>query len=173
MSLSEGVISIGLIALVLRQLKGRELTVHGLLWPVGLVLWGVYDYFGRIPNHISDIFFVGILCLCGLLLGIGCGLLTLVYGQEGMIFAKASPTAATLWIIGMSSRLVFGIYALHGGAPTIGEISLKLQLHSQTTWANALVAMALCEVFSRTAILFVRRQRVRLSNRRGPLVMNL
>ncbi len=42
-------ISLGLIILVLRQIRGRQLSVASLLWPVGLVLWAAFDYLGRFP----------------------------------------------------------------------------------------------------------------------------
>jgi hypothetical protein len=42
-------ISLGLVILVLRQIRGRQLSVASLLWPVGLVLWAAFDYLGRFP----------------------------------------------------------------------------------------------------------------------------
>jgi hypothetical protein len=36
-------ISLGLVILVLRQIRGRQLSVASLLWPVSLVLWAAFD----------------------------------------------------------------------------------------------------------------------------------
>jgi hypothetical protein len=64
-------ISLGLIVLVLRQIRGRELTVTSLLWPVGLVLWAAFDYLGTIPGETSDVVFASVLAAVGLALASG------------------------------------------------------------------------------------------------------
>jgi NADH:ubiquinone oxidoreductase subunit K len=152
-------ISLGLIILVLRQIRGRQLSVASLLWPVGLVLWAAFDYLGTIPGKTSDIVFTTALAAVGLALGVGCALLTRVYRENDKVMVKARPAAAALWIIGMCSRLVFGIVALHGGAAAIGRLSQTLDLHSISTWSTALITMALCEVLSRTLVLSYRYRR--------------
>lgn len=52
----------------------------------------------------------------GLCLGPGCGLLTNVYLRRGQVMARATGPVAAMWIIGMGSRLAFGVVALKGGA---------------------------------------------------------
>jgi len=152
-------ISLGLIILVLRQIRGRQLSVASLLWPVGLVLWAAFEYLGTIPGERSDILFATVLAVIGLALGLGCAVLTRVYREDDKVMVKARPAAAALWIAGMCSRLVFGIVALHGGAEAIGRLSGKLDLHSIVTWSTALITMALCEVLSRTLVLGLRYRR--------------
>lgn len=149
-------ISLGLIILVLRQIRGRQLSAAGLLWPVGLVLWAAFDYLGTIPVKTSDVLFATVLAVIGLALGLGCALLTRVYREADKVMVKARPAAAALWILGMCSRLAFGIVALHGGGEAIGRLSEKLDLHSIHTWSTALITMALCEVLSRTLVLGLR-----------------
>lgn len=153
-------ISLGLILLVLRQVRGKQLTPVSLLWPVGLVAWAAFDYLGVIPGYLSDWLFAVGLAALGLCLGVGCGLLTTVYREDDKVVARARPAAVALWIVGMGSRLAFGIVALHGGAEAIGRLSVHLDLHSENTWPTALILMALCEVLSRTALLLYRYRRV-------------
>ncbi|MGR7025997.1 hypothetical protein [Geodermatophilus sp. URMC 62] len=159
MNWTDGGISLGLVLLVLRQVRGRELTVISLLWPVGLVLWAAFDYLGTIPGETSDVLFASVLAAVGLALGLGCALLTRVFREGDKVMVEARPAAAALWIIGMSSRLVFGIVALHGGAEAIGRLSERLDLHSVATWSTSLITMALCEVLSRTLVLGHRYRR--------------
>ena len=52
----------------------------------------------------------------------------------------------------MSGRLVFGLYAEHGGAEQIYRFSLDCSIPLDA-WASALIMMALCEVMSRTFVL--------------------
>jgi hypothetical protein len=153
MSLTDWAISIGLILLVLRQLRGRQLTPSSLMWPVGLVVWAGFEYLGKFPSHTSDWIFAASLSLIGLVLGLSCGFFTRVYPDVDQVTARATKTAAALWIVGMVSRLAFGIFALHGGEQAIGRLSEKFDLHSADTWPTALITMALCEVLSRTAVL--------------------
>ncbi len=152
-------ISLGLVILVLRQIRGRQLSVASLLWPVSLVLWAAFDYVGAIPDKTSDILCTTVLAAVGLALGVGCALLTRVYRENDKVMVRARPVAAGLWIVGMCSRLVFGIVALHGGAAAIGRLSQTLDLHSISTWSTALITMALCEVLSRTLVLSYRYRR--------------
>jgi hypothetical protein len=159
MSWTDWAISIGLIALVLRQLRGRQLTPSSLMWPVGLVVWAGFEYLGKFPSHASDWIFALSLSAVGLALGLSCAFFTRVYPDGDQVTGRATPTAAVLWIVGMASRLTFGILALHGGEHAIGQLSEKLNLHSQDTWPTALITMALCEVLSRTAVLLWKYRR--------------
>ena len=82
MHFSDWMVSLLLVLLVVRQVRGRRLSVAGLLWPVALVGWAGYEYLGDVPRHRSDWVFVVMLAAVGLALGIGCGLLTSVYAGE-------------------------------------------------------------------------------------------
>ena len=123
MDLTEWIISVALILVVVRQIRGRKLTLIGLLWPVPLVAWGAINYLGGVPAYAADWTFVAVDCAAGLALGVGCGLLTDVYIEDGVVKARARWLAAVLWIVGMSSRLAFGLFATNGGAEKIGELS--------------------------------------------------
>ncbi|MFE4977935.1 hypothetical protein ACFRAR_38280 [Kitasatospora sp. NPDC056651] len=153
MGWTDWAVSLGLIALVLRQIRGRKTTALGLVWPVGLVVWAGFEYFGDFPAETSDLLFAGALGTLGIALGVGCGLLTKVHREGEDVVVRATLPAAVLWIVGMAGRLAFGIVALHGGAEAIGELSEKLDMHSAETWPTSLILMALCEVVSRSGLL--------------------
>ena len=169
MGVTEWIISIALILVVVRQIRGRKLTLIGLLWPVPLVAWGAINYLGGVPAYAADWTFVAVDCAAGLALGVGCGLLTDVYIEDGVVKARARWLAAVLWIVGMSSRLAFGLFATNGGAEKIGELSEKLGIHSANTWASGLIAMALVEVVARSAVLFVRWNRLQQTVTASPV----
>jgi hypothetical protein len=169
MNWTDWVISIGLIVLVLRQIRGKQLTPLSLLWPVALVVWAGFEYLGALPGYRSDWTFALCLAFVGLALGLGCGFLTRVHHDGEKVIAKATPAAAALWIVGMASRLVFGIVALNGGAEAIGRLSVQLNLHSENTWPTALILMALCEVVSRTVVLLSQYRTAARELRRLPV----
>lgn len=156
MNWEDWAISLGLIILVLRQIRGKQLTPVSLLWPVGLVVWAGFEYLGDFPGYTSDWLFALALAVIGLALGLSCGLLTRVNHDDEKVIARATIPAAALWIVGMVSRLAFGLVALNGGAEAIGRLSEKLGLHSENTWPTALILMALCEVLSRTIVLLLK-----------------
>lgn len=156
MTWTDWAIPLGLIALVLRQIRGKKLTVAGLLWPVALVAWAGFEYLGDFPAYTSDWIFALCLAAVGLGLGLGCGALTRVHHDGEKVVARATVPTAALWITGMAGRLAFGIIALNGGAEAIGRLSEKLSLHSENTWPTALILMALCEVLSRTGLLLLK-----------------
>jgi hypothetical protein len=158
---TDWVISFGLIVLVLRQIRGKQLSVLSLLWPIGLVAWAGFEYLGTMPGYRSDWALALVLASAGVGLGLGCGLLTSIFLEDRRVMARATIGAAVLWNAGMAARLVFGIVALNGGAETIGRFSARLGLHSAGTWPTALIVMALCEVSSRTVVLLYRYRAAR------------
>ena len=69
---------------------------------------------------------------------------------------KATGAAAVLWILGVGTRLAFGLYAEHGGAATMIRFSGWAHLSGFATWTTALLLMSLSEVLGRSTQL-VRR----------------
>lgn len=160
MDVSDALVSIALILLVVRQLRGRRLTLLSLMWPVLLVAWAGVEYFGAVPPYASDRALVAGLGALGAALGVTCGLLTRVEARAGVVVARASWLAAAAWIAGMAGRLAFGLLALHGGARIIADASVRLDLHAAGTWSTALITMALAEVVARTGVLVARHRAV-------------
>jgi hypothetical protein len=73
--------------------------------------------------------------------------------EDGVFMARATVVGAALWVVG--SRLIFQIYATHGGGKSIGRFSVTHHL-DVTVWATALILSAFAEVFGRTAVLWLR-----------------
>ncbi|MFT4235383.1 MAG: DUF1453 domain-containing protein [Microbacterium sp.] len=164
MDLTEWIISISLILVVVTQIRGRKLTLVGLLWPVPLVIWGAINYLSGIPGYAADWSFVAACFDAGVGLGAGCGFLTDVYVENGVVKARARWLAAILWLMGTGGRLAFGLFALNGGGPAIAKASKALGIHSANTWASGLIVMALCEVLTRSTVLFVRSRSLKKSD---------
>jgi hypothetical protein len=145
-----------LILSVLRQVRGRRLGWFQLLWPVGLVIWAAVKYLHGFPVAGSDLALVIATTVTGLGLGIGAGVLTTVYRRaDGALIARATIATIVLWVLGTIGRLVFGLYAEHGGGPAIESFS---RAHGivVAAWGAALILMALCEVAGRTLVLAAR-----------------
>lgn len=152
MKLADWVIDLALIALVLVQLRGRRLTFRSQLLPVALVVWAAAQYLRGIPTAGNDLLLIVPAALVGLGLGLSAGLLTLVYrNPTGEIIARATVIAAVLWILGVGFRLVFQLYATHGGGVEIGRFSAEHRI-DLTAWTPAILLMALCEVLARTGV---------------------
>lgn len=158
MTLEDYIINFLLIALVIRQIRGKKLTTFGLLWPVALVLYFAGKYLRTIPTAGNDVPFIVSATLVGATLGILCGTFTRIYEKDGILIGKASWLAAVLWIAGVGSRLAFGLYGTHGGGPAIGRFSVAQHLSGEKTWIAALLLMALAEVIGRTLALVIKSQ---------------
>lgn len=74
---------------------------------------------------------------------------------------RSTGAAATLWIAGTGSRLVFALYAEHGGAEGIGRLSQAWEITSPTAWSTGLLLMSLFEVGGRASQLAPRLRRAR------------
>jgi hypothetical protein len=157
---TDALVSIALMLLVVRQLRGRRLTLLSLLWPVLLVAWAGVEYLGAVPPYVSDRALVAGLGVLGAGLGLACGWLTRVEARAGVVVARASWLAAGAWVSGMGGRLAFGLLALHGGERIIADASVRLDLHAASTWSTGLITMALAEVLARTGVLAARHRAV-------------
>lgn len=164
MAWSDWLISAALVAVVVRQLRGRRLTVVGLCWPVGLVLVAAAEYLRGLPTAGAGLILVVAAGTIGAALGIGCGRLTRLWRTpEQAVVAKATGLAALLWVVGMSARAGFALFAEHGGQAAIARFSAA---HSLTgaAWTDGLLLMALAEVLGRTSTLAWRRRALTLNS---------
>jgi hypothetical protein len=165
MSITDYLISAGLILLVVRQLRGRRITTFNLLLPLGIVVYAGQSYLHGLPTGGNDLALVGGGIALGALLGTLCGLFTSVRPDaEGRPFAKAGWVAGGLWIVGVGSRLAFELYATHGGGASIAHFSASHGITSVDAWGTALILMAFAEVLGRTAVLAWRAYTVRRDN---------
>lgn len=88
----------------------------------------------------------------GLILGALAGHYTVIYRcPDGMLVGITLATII-LWVAGTIGRLVFGLFAEHGGGPSIAAFSSTHGIGIRA-WGSALILMALCEVLGRTIVL--------------------
>jgi hypothetical protein len=149
-----------LVLSVLRQVRGRQLTWFQLCWPIALVLWAATEYLRGFPATAADVGLVGGCAAAGAALGTFAGLYTRVHRRpDGTLMAYATAATVVLWTLGTIGRLVFGLYAEHGGGAAIAAFDAA---HGLTfgAWSAALILMALTEVLGRTAALTARVLRV-------------
>lgn len=149
-----------LILSVVRQLRGKHLSLLSLAWPIGLVAWAAFKYVRGFPLRTPDVVLVASCAVIGVLLGVQAGRHTSVYQDDDRLMARATAAALIFWTVGTIGRLLFGIYAEHGGGPTIGRFSAAHGL-VLAAWTSALTLMALAEVVGRTSVLAPRAWRLR------------
>jgi hypothetical protein len=181
MTLTDYLLDIGLIAIVLVQLRGRRLTTRSMLIPIAIVAWAANNYLHGIPTQKNDLVLVVGCAALGGILGTLAALTTHVKpGSDGHPIAKAGFFAAAFWILGVGARFAFQLYASHGGENAIGRFSASHGITSPEAWTAALVLMAISEVALRTAIIGWRGYKVRQagglvgsSEHSGPAMMAL
>jgi hypothetical protein len=160
MTTTEYLLNAALILVVIRQFRGKRLVGSAIYVPLAICAYVGYIYLHSIPTSGNDLILVLVGSAAGLTLGTLCGLRTLVYPDpDGTPFARATGTAALLWVLGVGARVGFTLYAQHGGGPAIAHFSIA-HLLSKDAWVAAFVLMAILEAVSRTAVLLVRARRL-------------
>jgi hypothetical protein len=156
MTIFDYVVNAFLVGLVVLQMRGRRLDRRGLLLPLGLVAWAGSHYLHAIPTAGNDGLLVGLGVFAGVGLGVASARLTrLDVGFDGVPVARATLAAATLWVVGIGSRMGFALFTEHGGAATVARFSRANHL-TGAGWVSGMVLMAFAEVISRTVVLWVR-----------------
>ena len=162
MSAIDWLLPLILVQSVVRQLKGRRLGLFGLTWPIALVAWAGYTYIRGFPPESSDLALVVGSVVLGLVLGVLAGKTSVVSRRaDGRLVVRSTPWTVVFWTVGSIGRLVFALYATHGGGPAIGRFSATEHL-TLGAWTSALTGMALAEVVGRTVVLAPRARSTRL-----------
>lgn len=156
MRLEDYIISMLLMVSIVRQLRGRQLTWFGLAWPIGLVVYAGIQYGRGITDTGNNLPLAIICATIGMLLGLTCGRLSRVYPENARTMVRSTGVAAVLWIAGVGTRVVFGLYAEHGGAATIIRFDVWAHVSGFATWTAALLFMSLLEVLGRSIQLIPR-----------------
>jgi len=171
MSLTDYLVDSVLVLLVLRQVRTARYDRRAMLLP--LVIVGIVgkSYLHGIPSGGDSLALVVLLTAFGVFLGSFSGLATRVWSDGGRYaLVKAGTVSAALWVVGMGGRMAFAIWAsTHGGETALAHFSVAHDITGKDTWTAALVLMALGEVLSRTAVLFI-RSRQALDAARRPAV---
>jgi hypothetical protein len=160
MTIYDYLLTAALLLVVVRQIRGRRLSGAALYVPVAVTVYAAVNYLHTIPTSGNDLVVVTAGAAVGLALGTLCGIFTLVYpDRDGVPFARATGAAAALWIVGIGSRLVFSLWAQHGGGPALARFSVA-HLLTPAAWVTGFVLMAILEAAARTAVLVIRARRL-------------
>jgi hypothetical protein len=148
------------VLVVLRQVRERRLDARSVIAPLALVVFVATHYVHAIPSQGGDLGLVGALTAAGLALGVLGGFTTHVRADEdGNSWARVGWAAGLLLVGGISARMVFVFALNHGAGPAIRSFSIVHHIGA-AAWPVALVAMALCEVTARIAVVHLRGHRL-------------
>jgi hypothetical protein len=116
---------------------------------------------GLIPGSGSDIA-LDLLCVsAGAAMDAVGGLATrLRPGADGRPLGRAGVLAAGMWIADVGARMVFYFAATHGAGPAIARFSIAHHITGPAAWTAALVMMALADVLTRLAVIYLRGRRL-------------
>ncbi|MFI9103864.1 hypothetical protein ACIGXA_25435 [Streptomyces fildesensis] len=156
MTTTEWITDIALILVVFRQLREGRLDLRSFLIPLGIVSFVAYTYLDTIPTAGNDLVLIGALMGAGAVLGIAGGVYTRIRSAGGHLLIKAGVVSAVLWVLGMGARMGFQLWVSHGGSDDVARFSITHHITSDQAWVAAFVLMALTEVVTRLATIFVR-----------------
>ncbi|KMO93391.1 hypothetical protein [Streptomyces roseus] len=170
MTTTEWITDIALVLIVFRQLREGRLDHKTFLVPLAIVALTAYSYLDSVPTAGNDLVLIGALTAVGAALGIAGGVYTRIRTLDGDLLIKAGAVSAVLWIAGMGARMGFQIWVEHGGgADDVARFSLAHHITSGQAWVAAFVLMALTEVVTRVATIYVRSRAVRTAPTRPVL----
>jgi len=140
-----------LILLVVRQIREHQLDLRALAVPVLAVAAAAVMFLHAVPSGGSDIVLDLACVLAGAVMGLGPG---------GRPLGRAGVEAASMWIAGVGARMAFYFAATHGAGPAIAAFSIAHHITGSAAWTAALVMMALADVLTRLAVVYLRGRRV-------------
>ena len=154
-------ISAGLILLVIRQIRQHPLDARSLAVPVLAVGAAAVLFLHSVPAGGSDLALETAGVAAGAAMGAIGGLATrLRLGADGRPLGRAGWLAAGMWVVGVGARLVFAIAAGNGAGPAIARFSIAHHITGSSAWVAALVMMALADVLTRLAVIYLRGRRL-------------
>lgn len=157
MTTTEWITDIALLLVVFRQLREDRLDLKTFLIPLGIVAYVAHTYLDSVPTGGNDLILVGALVGAGAVLGVAGGVYTRVRAAGEHILIKAGAVSAILWVLGMGARMGFQLWTEHGGgADDVARFSIAHHITGEQAWVAAFVLMALTEVVTRLATIFVR-----------------
>ncbi|MFI1380585.1 hypothetical protein [Embleya sp. NPDC020886] len=156
MTTTDWITDILLVLVVFRQLREDRLDRKTFLLPLGIVGFVAFKYLHSIPTAGNDTVLIGALMAIGAALGVAGGIFTRIRFAGGHLLIKAGAVSAVLWVLGMGARMGFQVWVDHGGADDVARFSLAHHITTGQAWVAAFVLMALTEVVTRVATIFVR-----------------
>src|SRR3954464_3465500 len=160
MTTTDWITDIALVLIVFRQLREDRLSLKSYLIPLGIVAYVASHYLHSVPTAGNDLLLVGVLVATGATLGIAGGVCTRIRAAGEHLLIKAGAVSALLWVLGMGARMVFQIWVDHGGADDVARFSVTHHITTSEAWVAAFVLMALTEVVTRLATVFIRSRMV-------------
>lgn len=170
MSITNYIMNIGLISLVILQIRGHYVTRARLLFPLVATAVVAGQFLHAVPAAGNDLILIVGLCAIGAALGVGAALVTTVRLDGSSAFAKAGPLASVLWVVGIGARMGFAFWVSHGGQSSVARFSLEHHITSGAAWGAAFVLMAMAEVAARTGVVFYKARRTGAVIERGGLL---
>jgi len=150
-----------LVLLVIRQIREHQLDLRALAVPVLAVAAAAVMFLHAVPAGGSDLALDLACVLAGAAMGAIGGLATrLRLGADGRPLGRAGVLAAGMWIAGVGARMVFYFAATHGAGPAIAAFSISHHITGSAAWTAALVMMALADVLTRLAVVWIRGRRL-------------
>ena len=160
-AISAYIVNAILVLLVVRQVFWHRMDLRGLAGPVLAVGAAAVFFLDSVPTGGNDVLLYLALVAAGAAMGCLAGLFThLRRDRDGLVLGRAGWVSASLWVTGMGARMAFVFAAANGLGPAIGHFSATHHITSSKAWVAALVMMALADVLTRLAVLFVRSRRL-------------
>ncbi|MFE9372687.1 hypothetical protein ACFYM2_23360 [Streptomyces sp. NPDC006711] len=156
MTTTDWLTDIALVLVVFRQLREGRLDLKTFLIPLGIVAFVAHSYLHSIPTAGNDLVLIGALVAAGAALGVAGGVYTRIRVSGEHLLIKAGAVSAALWVLGMGARMGFQVWVDHGGASHVAQFSIAHQITTDQAWVAAFVLMALTEVVTRLATIFIR-----------------
>ncbi|MEU1340190.1 hypothetical protein [Streptomyces sp. NPDC005827] len=171
MTTTEWITDIALVLVVFRQLREGRLDLKSFLIPLGIVAFVAHQYLDSIPTAGNDLVLVGVLMGVGAALGVAGGVYTRLRIVGEHVLIKAGAVSAILWVLGMGARMGFQLWTEQGGgADDVARFSVAHQITSEQAWVAAFVLMALTEVVTRLATIFIRGRITRAAADPAPVL---
>ncbi|WP_327292990.1 hypothetical protein [Streptomyces sp. NBC_01198] len=156
MTTTDWITDIALVLVVFRQLREGRLDLKTFLIPLGIVAFVAHTYLDSVPTGGNDLVLIGALMAAGAALGVAGGVYTRIRVAGEHLLIKAGAVSAVLWIAGMGARMGFQVWVQNGGAADVARFSVTHHITSDQAWVAAFVLMALTEVVTRLATIFLR-----------------
>ena len=155
------VINAVLVLMVIRQIREHPLDLRSLAVPVLAVGAAAALFLHSVPVNGNDILLELACVAAGATMGALGGLTTkLRRGSDGRALGRAGWLAASLWIAGVGARMAFAIADTNGAGPAITRFSAAHQITGEPAWVAALIMMALADVLTRLAVIYIRGRRL-------------
>jgi hypothetical protein len=164
MSVNMYVINAILVLMVVRQIREHPLDLRSLAAPVLAVGCAAVLFLHSVPAGGNDLVLELVCVSAGAVMGAIGGLATrLRRGAGGRPLGRAGWLAAGMWVGGVGARMAFAVAAANGAGPAIARFSIAHQITGSAAWVAALIMMALADVLTRLAVIYLRGRRLAAS----------